>query len=133
MRSFYCIDWVCKIKRERLQAIMFKNNYSKKCIEILKLIKYFTKGFDFIKNNKKFHKFLEIILAHGNYMNGESQNGGAFGFNLQSLNKIYDMKSKDNKMTLLQFIIEFILEEVDNNFFDFMPDFELFNKMQIIL
>ena len=119
--------------QERLKAIRFKNTYSKKSVEILALIDYFFKGFDFIKNNKNFHKYLEILLAHGNYMNGVTAKGGAFGFQLTSLPKFYDMKSKDNKSTLLQYIVEFIMDEVDKSILNFMPFFELFDKMQIAL
>ena len=119
--------------QERLKAIRFKNTYSKKSVEILALIDYFFKGFDFIKNNKNFHKYLEIMLAHGNYMNGITAKGGAFGFQLTSLTKFYDMKSKDNKSTLLQYIVEFIMDEVDKTTLNFMPFFELFDKMQITL
>ena len=119
--------------RERLQAIRFKNIYSKKSVEILELIDYFFKGFEFIKTNKNFHKYLEILLAHGNYMNGVTAKGGAFGFQITSLSKFYDMKSKDNKTTLLQYIVEFIMEEVDRNILNFMPSFHLFEKMQITL
>ena len=119
--------------KERLQAIRFKNSYSKKSVEVLALIDYFFKGFDFVKNNKNFHKFLEIFLAVGNYMNGVTAKGGAFGFQLKSLSKFYDMKSKDNKSTLLQYIVEYIMEEVDRKILNFMPFFELFNKMQITL
>jgi hypothetical protein len=119
--------------KERLQAIRFKNSYSKKSVEILGLIDYFFKGFDFVKTNKNFHKFLEIFLAHGNYMNGVTVKGGAFGFQLTSLTKFYDTKSKDNKTTLFQYIIEFIVEEYDKKILNFMSYFELFNKMQITL
>ena len=89
---------------------------------------FFFKGFDFIKNNKNFHKFLEIFLAHGNYMNGITTKGGAFGFQLTSLSKFYDMKSKYNKTTLFQYIIEFIMEEVDKTILNFMSYFELLMK-----
>lgn len=70
---------------ERLKAIRFKNIYNKKSVEILELIDYFFKGFEFIKTNKNFHKYLEIMLAHGNYMNGVTAKGGAFGFQITSL------------------------------------------------
>jgi len=119
--------------QERLKAIRFKNTYKKKSVEILGLIDYFFKGFDFIKNNKNFHKFLEIMLAHGNYMNGVTAKGGAFGFQLSSIKKFLDMKSKDNKTTLLQYIVEYIMDDVDKTILNFMPFFDLFNKMQISL
>jgi len=119
--------------QERLQAIRFKNTYSKKSVEILALIDYFFKAFDFIKTNKHFHKYLEILLAHGNYMNGVTAKGGAFGFQLSSLSKFYDMKSKDNKSTLLQYIVEYIMDDYDIKVLSIMPYLELFDKMQITL
>jgi diaphanous 1 len=118
--------------RERLLAINFKNTYSDKSVEILKLIDHFFKGFDFIKTNKNFHKFLEILLAYGNYMNGVTAKGGAFGFQLSSLSKFYDMKSKDNKVTLFQYIINTIMEE-DKKILNFMQFLQSFEKMQIEL
>ena len=116
--------------KERLQAIGFKNTYRDKSVEILKLIDYFFKGFDFIKTNKNFHKFLEILLAYGNYMNGTSAKGGAFGFQFSSFNKFYDMKSKDNKTTLFQYIINIIIEE-DKQKLNFLQYLQSFEKMQI--
>ena len=68
-----------------------------------------------------------------NYMNGLMTKGGAFGFLLTSLTKFYDMKSKDNKSTLLQYIVELIMDEVDKTTLNFMPFFELFDKIQITL
>ena len=73
------------------------------------------------------------MLAHGNYMNGVTAKGGAFGFQLTSLSKFYDMKSKDGKYTLLNYIIEYIMDDLDKTILNFMPFFELFNKMQITL
>jgi len=66
-------------------------------------------------------------------MNGVTAKGGAFGFQFTSLSKFYDMKSKDNKTTLLQYIVEFIMDEVDRNILNFMPFLQLFEKMQITL
>ena len=50
------------------------------------------------KNNKNFHNLLEILLAHGKYMNGESVEGETSGFQLSSLKEFYDIKSNDEKM-----------------------------------
>ena len=103
-----------------MQTIGFKNIYSDKFVEILKLIDYFFKEFDFIKTNKNFHKFLEILLAYGIYMNGISAKGGAFGFQFASFNKFYDMKSKYNKKTLFQHIINILIMEEDKKILNFM-------------
>ena len=117
--------------KERLQAIHFKNIYSKECVHILYSIDNIFKGFDLVKNNKNFHILLEILLAHGNYMNAESIEGEASGFQLSSLKEFYDIKSNDKKCTLFQYIIEFILDYFDIKILNFMPFLELFDKIQI--
>ena len=127
---FVVLVGVVPHNRERLEAMRFKNIYSDKSVEILKSVDLFFKGFEFVKTNKNFHKFLEILLAYGNYMNGVSAKGGAFGFQLTSLSKFYDMKSKDNKITLFQFIINTIMDE-DKKTLNFMQYLKSFEKMQM--
>lgn len=120
--------------KERIQSILFKSSYKEKSIEILKLIDYFFNGFDFILTNEHLKKILEVILAHGNYLNGITMRGGAFGFNLDSLSKIEDMKSKDNKLTLLEYIIHYIIDENGLNkpdYLDIMSYLDLFDQMQM--
>lgn len=45
------------------------------------------------------------MLAVGNYMNGTSARGGAYGFSLTSVKKMIEMKSQGGQMTLIDFII----------------------------
>ncbi|KAA6399121.1 MAG: putative formin like protein [Streblomastix strix] len=48
---------------------------------------------------------LESILAIGNYLNGESNQGCAYGCRLDVLSKICDFKGNDNKTTLLEYLV----------------------------
>jgi diaphanous 1 len=64
-------------------------------------------------NDNRINDWLTIILAFGNYLNGQSMRGGAYGFKLDSLCKIVELKSNDNKITLLEFIIEWIYDNND--------------------
>lgn len=115
--------------KQRIQAILFKNSYRMESVEILKLIDYFFKGFDFIANNDHLKDLFGIMLAHGNYMNGISNKGGAFGFKLDSLPKIEEMKSKDNKRTLLQYMVAYIFDDLKKpEILDIMPFLQLFEK-----
>lgn len=41
-----------------------------------------------LKENKKIFKLFEVILAIGNYMNGDSFRGQAFGFSIDLLAKV---------------------------------------------
>lgn len=61
-----------------------------------------------LKNSKNLSKVFEIILAYGNYMNGQTIQGGAYGFKLESLLKINDVKSCKKGITLLHYILEVI-------------------------
>ena len=51
---------------------------------------------------------LEYILALGNYLNGQTARGGAYGYKLDSLLKLSDIKMKDNKTTLFMYVIELV-------------------------
>ena len=54
-----------------------------------------------IRENKGLQQLLEIILALGNYLNGDSARGGAWGFRLDFLTKMGNTKSCDNTKTLM--------------------------------
>uniref|UniRef100_A0A8C3FZS1 Formin like 1 n=1 Tax=Cyclopterus lumpus TaxID=8103 RepID=A0A8C3FZS1_CYCLU len=63
-----------------------------------------------IKSSTKLKKFLEIVLAFGNYMNS-SKRGAAYGFRLQSLDLLLETKSTDRSQTLLHFITTIIRDK----------------------
>jgi len=54
-------------------------------------------------------------LAFGNYMNGSTPKGQAWGFRLGALNRLNGSKSADNQSSLLHYLIEYVkgyMEEV---------------------
>lgn len=100
--------------KERFQSILFKNEYKDTIKNIEIFIEFFNNGFDYFFNSQFLKKFFEIMLAIGNYMNGITNRGGAFGFKIDSLTKFTELKSKDNKTTLLNYIVDFIYEDLNN-------------------
>ena len=48
------------------------------------------------------------VLAIGNYLNGISARGGAYGFKVADLSKLVQVKSADSKTTLLHYLAKFI-------------------------
>ena len=58
-----------------------------------------------VKECTSLHKFFEVLLALGNYLNGTTARGGAYGFNLGSLAKMAELKSVDQKTTLLEYAV----------------------------
>lgn len=59
--------------------------------------KIFLDVFKYTKDDTLLKNMLEWTLAVGNYMNGQSVKGGAYGFKLEMLEKLNDVKSLDNK------------------------------------
>ncbi|XP_064640546.1 uncharacterized protein LOC135495649 isoform X2 [Lineus longissimus] len=57
-------------------------------------------------SSQKFLTVLEYVLAVGNILNQSSKKDVADGFQLASLTKLADLKGKDRKFSLLQFVIE---------------------------
>ena len=49
-------------------------------------------------------KVIEYALAIGNYLNGGSNKGAAWGFKVDGLNKLIGTKTLDNKSTLLHYM-----------------------------
>mmetsp|Transcript_23816 Transcript_23816/g.42162 ORF Transcript_23816/g.42162 Transcript_23816/m.42162 type:complete len:1083 (-) Transcript_23816:744-3992(-) len=54
--------------------------------------------------SRRLRRVLGVILAVGNYMNGTGFRGGAYGFQITTLNKLHGMKGSD-KSSLLDFIV----------------------------
>ncbi|TSK57991.1 Formin [Bagarius yarrelli] len=59
---------------------------------------------------------LGLVLAFGNYMNGGSRHRGqADGFDLEILPKLKDVKSRDNRISLVDYIVSYYLHNFDEN------------------
>jgi len=117
--------------KERIKSIIFKNKYKKQINLLNKEADNFYEAFDFLKSDENLKEWFEIILAFGNYMNGGSFRGGAYGFKLDCLKILNEVKSKDNKTTLLQYIIIYINDELQKNkLFDIMKNLENFDNLQ---
>lgn len=67
-----------------------------------------------------------LLSPTGNYMNGESKRGGAWGFKLEVLPKLADTKTLDNKSTLLHYLVLFCEKKFPDliDFFMEMPNLE---------
>ncbi|CAG8744722.1 14851_t:CDS:2, partial [Cetraspora pellucida] len=56
-----------------------------------------------------------LILLIGNYMNGSGNKGGAYGFKIQSINKLVDTKAaKSSSITLLHFLADTVETKLPN-------------------
>ncbi|XP_076849254.1 formin [Brachyhypopomus gauderio] len=61
-------------------------------------------------------ELLGVVLALGNYMNGGSRTRGqADGFSLEILPKLKDVKSRDNRICLLDYVVTYYVRNIDQN------------------
>lgn len=91
---------------DRMQAIRADFVVMEMCNDAKDKLKQLKKGLEFQKNDESIKLLIKCTLAIGNYVNGESARGGAFGFKLDAILKTADVKSTDGKETLLMVIVQ---------------------------
>ena len=92
----------------RLQALQFYFTHKELFDDLQLKIKKLIELFENISKEQRIIVLMKYTLAIGNYMNGESARGGAFGFKLDAFDKIADIKNINGKKNLLAYVIEVI-------------------------
>lgn len=106
---------------ERLKAFGVKRSFENKITTLKESLDVVSAAVAEAKNSKKFLGVLELTLAVGNYINGGTNRGRAFGFKLDSLHKLADVKT-NNGSNLLGYIVELIeskyphLDDIQDDF-----------------
>ncbi|CAF5178988.1 unnamed protein product [Rotaria magnacalcarata] len=100
-----------KIERlsQKLNVVSFMANFSETNQNLMPQLKAIIAASASLKNNSRFKRLLEIILAFGNYMNS-SKRGPVYGFKLASLEILTDTRTHDKRLTLLHYITQTIEE-----------------------
>ncbi|CAG8496889.1 4842_t:CDS:10, partial [Scutellospora calospora] len=108
---------VMKIHRyeQRLKFMYFHVTFNEKFSDLEHDIVSVLNASIALKESSNFKELLNLILLIGNYMNGSGNRGGAFGFKIQSINKLVDTKaSKSSSITLLHFLVNTIESKIPN-------------------
>ncbi|XP_008577771.1 PREDICTED: formin-like protein 1 [Galeopterus variegatus] len=95
---------------ERMATLTFLGNFLDTAQLLMPQLNAVIAASMSIKSSDKLRQILEIVLAFGNYMNS-SKRGAAYGFRLQSLDVLLEMKSTDRKQTLLHYLVKVIAEK----------------------
>ncbi|XP_033619038.1 formin-like protein 1 [Fukomys damarensis] len=94
---------------ERMATLSFLGNFPDTAQLLMPQLNAIIAASMSIKSSDKLRQILEIVLAFGNYMNS-SKRGAAYGFRLQSLDVLLEMKSTDRKQTLLHYLVKVVAE-----------------------
>ncbi|XP_009470400.1 PREDICTED: formin-like protein 1 [Nipponia nippon] len=95
---------------ERMNVMIFLGNFNDTAQLLMPQLNAIIAASMSLKSSSKLRNILEIVLAFGNYMNS-SKRGAAYGFRLQSLDALLEMKSTDRKQTLLHYLVRVITEK----------------------
>nr|XP_056719298.1 LOW QUALITY PROTEIN: formin-like protein 1 [Euleptes europaea] len=95
---------------ERMSIMTFLGNFGDTVQLLMPQLNSVIAGSMSLRSSTKLRQILEIVLAFGNYLNS-SKRGAAYGFRLQSLDALLDMKSTNRKQTLLHYIVRVIQEK----------------------
>ncbi|XP_066480618.1 protein diaphanous homolog 1 [Tiliqua scincoides] len=90
----------------RLSDILFKLQFKEQVESIKPEIVSVTAACEEVRKSESFASLLSVILMMGNFMNSGSMNAGAFGFHISFLCKLQDIKSGDQKLTMLHFLAD---------------------------
>jgi len=74
--------------------------------ELVMRVENLEQAIEQLEASESFRKVLRIILSYGNYLNGGSARGQAYGFDLAFLKNIVTIKTKDGKKNLMHFIAD---------------------------
>jgi len=96
----------------RLECWEFTRSFDKQIEEANEDIVIVIEACQQLQRSKKFTKVLQIVLAIGNLVNGNTNRGGAWGFKLASLLKLLDTKSGVRNWTLMNFLAN----EIDSKY-----------------
>jgi len=90
---------------QRVNSLVYKKTFDVKSKEAEDSLNILTSATTAVKTNNRFHQIMEIVLALGNYLNGNTTRGGYYGFKVQTLARMTEVRSvKKNNITLLHYL-----------------------------
>lgn len=89
----------------RLELMLFKHEFQVMTGELDSKLAIMEKAQKAINSSNSLKRVLEVVLALGNYLNGGTTKGEAYGFRLQTLTKLKQTKTMDNKHNLMHFLV----------------------------
>lgn len=103
-------QWMLMLKEKvpqfqaRTTALVARSSFSESYGEKYRIVSTVLETAKQIKSSKALVRLLQQTLAIGNYLNGTSRNGGAYGFKLNVLTDLASCKTTDGKSTLLHYL-----------------------------
>lgn len=100
----------------RAHCIIFQTTFLDTIVSIRRKVETVSSVCKELLECPSLRDILGLVLAFGNYMNGGNRTRGqADGFGLEILPKLKDVKSRDNRMTLVDYVVLYYLRNFDKH------------------
>ena len=94
--------------RERMDAVVERAEFGDSATRLADIVEVFQAAVDALASSQNLPEFFKWTLAVGNFINGQTKLGRASGVNVGVLNKLHMLKSVDNSITLLDYIVSIL-------------------------
>ncbi|KAJ3070679.1 hypothetical protein HDU98_006303 [Podochytrium sp. JEL0797] len=91
-----------------LDSILFKLSFSERFKALDDDLSCGLSAVSCLDKSDKFLRVLEIVLSLGNFMNSGTFIGSVYGFRINSINKLADVRSTEGKGSLLHFLADVV-------------------------
>ncbi|KAL7717334.1 Formin 2 [Entamoeba marina] len=108
----------------KLNTFASKMDFPIRLSEIQPDIKKVSNSCTQVLESKKFLHLMELILLVGNYLNAGTARAKCHGFKFNTLGKLSDTKTGDNKRTLLHYIVEVAQDKYKDDVWGWEDDLE---------
>ncbi|KAF7230921.1 formin isoform X2 [Nothobranchius furzeri] len=100
----------------RAWCIIFKSTFVDGITSIKRKLNSVSSVCKVLLESSGVREVMGLVLALGNHMNGGNRvRGQADGFGLEILPKLKDVKSKDNRISLVDYVVSYYLHNVDKS------------------
>jgi len=123
---FLCVSSIPRLQ-QRLSLFAFKLNFTSCTAAIRSNLKTVSQAIASIRDSTQLTKLLTMVLAVGNYLNGGTKKGQAYGFKLSTLARLKQSKTVDNKSTLLHYLLS-QLRKQDSSNLQFIEDLSVLQE-----
>ena len=89
----------------RVTALQMRLQFGEKVGDLEPALQLFSMTIQEILDSELLDKIMYVVLMAGNYINGGTYGGAAYGFTLDSLGKLRDTKANKPQMTALHYIV----------------------------
>ncbi|KAG2223934.1 hypothetical protein INT45_009386 [Circinella minor] len=117
-RYFRSVMYIPRLA-DRVSCMIFRRRFKQELNEILAQLDVLQYAICELRESVRFKKVLRTVLAIGNYLNGHTIRGNAYGFRLDALLKMRDTRaegegSSNTMPTLLHYLVHFLAKSGDD-------------------